>query len=67
MKDCSWNSKFKSGIEIFVGQAVFKLQIKTVKMLFLDHELKNCLAYLNFDAIFWVPWTIYYKMHILFF
>ena len=26
--------EFKNGIEILVGQAVFKLQIKTVKMLF---------------------------------
>ena len=28
--------ELKNGIEIFVGQAVFNLQIKTVKMLFLD-------------------------------
>ena len=27
---------FKNGIELLVGQAVFKLQIKTVKMLVLD-------------------------------
>ena len=51
IKYCSRNSK--NGIEILVGhQAVFKLQIKTVKMLFLDQYLKNHLAYLNFDAIF---------------
>ena len=29
-------TKFKNGIEILVGQVVFKLQIKTVKMLVLD-------------------------------
>ena len=28
--------ELKNGIEILVGKAVFKLQIKTVKMLFLD-------------------------------
>ena len=28
--------ELKNGIEILVGQAVFKLQIKTVKMLILD-------------------------------
>ena len=28
--------ELKNGIEIFVGQAVFKLQNKTVKMLFFD-------------------------------
>ena len=44
--------ELKNGIEILVGQAVFKLQIKKVKMLFLDQLLKNRLAYLNFDAIF---------------
>ena len=44
--------ELKNGIEILVGQEVFKLQIKKVKMLFLDQLLKNRLAYLNFDAIF---------------
>ena len=44
--------ELKIDIEILVGQAVFKLQIKTVKMLCLDQQLKNRLAYLNFDAIF---------------
>ena len=28
--------ELKNGIEILVGQAVLKLQIKTVKMLYLD-------------------------------
>ena len=28
--------KLKNGIEILIGQEVFKSQIKTVKMLFLD-------------------------------
>ena len=44
--------ELKNGIEVLVGQALFKLQIKTVKMLFLDQQLKNRLAYLNFNAIF---------------
>ena len=38
--------ELKYGIEILVGQAIF------VKLLFLDQQLKNRLAYLNFDAIF---------------
>ena len=28
--------ELKNGIQMLVGQAIFKLQIKTVKMLFLD-------------------------------
>ena len=28
--------ELKNGIEILIGQAIFRLQIKTVKMLFLD-------------------------------
>ena len=28
--------ELKNGIEILVGQAVFRLQIKTIKILFLD-------------------------------
>ena len=43
--------ELKNGTEILVGQEVFKLQIKTVKMLVLDQKLKKRLAYLNFDAI----------------
>ena len=46
------SKELKNGIDILVGQAVFELQIKTVKMLLLDQKLKNRLAYLNFDAIF---------------
>ena len=44
------SKELKEGIEILVGQAVFKLWFKTV--------------YLNiFNAIVLVPWTIYFKMH----
>ena len=43
--------EFKYGIEILVGQAVFKLQIKTVKMFVSDQKLKKNLTYLYFDAI----------------
>ena len=39
-------------LKFWVGQAVFKLQIKTVKMLTLDQKLKNRLAYFSFNAIF---------------
>ena len=37
--ECKWKKLFKelkNGIEILVGQAIFKLQIKRVKMLCLD-------------------------------
>ena len=44
--------ELKNGIEILVGQAISKLWIKTVKMLFLDQYLKNRLTYLNFYVIF---------------
>ena len=58
--------ELKNGIEILVGQVVFKLWIKTVKILFGSitqepHGLPKFWCYL------WVPWTIYYKMHILLF
>ena len=33
------SKEFKNGIEILVGQAVFKVWIKTVKILFLNHLL----------------------------
>ena len=46
-----WFKELKNGIEILVGQAVFKLQIKTVKMLF-GSITQEPLGYLNFDAIF---------------
>ena len=44
--------KLKNGIDILVGQAVYKLEVKIVKMLDLDQKLKNRLACLTFDAIF---------------
>ena len=43
--------ELKSDGEILVGQAVFKLWIKTVKMLF-GSITQEALDYLNFDAIF---------------
>ena len=54
--------ELKYGIEILVGKAVFKLWIKTVKMLF-----GSVTQLLGLLMLFWVPWTIYYKMHISFF
>ena len=59
------SKELKNGIEILVGHVVLKLWIKTVKTMF--RSLKNRLAYLNLNAIFWVSWTIYYKMHVSFF
>ena len=43
--------KLKNGIEILVGQAVFKLWIKTVKMLF-GSITQESLGLPNFYAIF---------------
>ena len=43
--------ELKNGIGISVDQVVFKLKIKKSKCC-LDQLLKNCLAYLNFDAEF---------------
>ena len=53
-------------IEILVDLAVFKLWIKTVKTLFwlITPELIGLLQFLWY---FWIPWTIYYKTHVLFF
>ena len=45
------SKELKNGIEILVVQAVYKLRVKTVKILFWS-IMKNRLAYLNFDAIF---------------
>ena len=53
----------KNGIEMSVDQAVFQL---TVKMLF-GSITQELLGLPRFWCYFWVPWTIYYKMHILFF
>ena len=45
------SKELKNGIEILVGQAIFKLWIKTFKMLF-GSITQEPLSYLNFDAIF---------------
>ena len=58
--------ELKNGIEILVGQVVFNLWIKTVKMLF-GSITQDPLDLPKFGCYFWVPWTIYYKIHILFF
>ena len=57
--------ELKNGIEILVGQAVFKLWIKTVKILF-GSITQEPLGLPKFLRYFWVPWTISYNMHILF-
>ena len=56
----------QNGTEILVGQAVFQLWIKAAKMLF-GSVTQEPLGLLKFWCYFWVPWTIYYKMHILLF
>ena len=43
--------------------SVFKLWIKTVKMLFVSIN-QELLGLPKFWCYFWVPWTIYNKMHI---
>ena len=58
--------ELKNGIENLVGQAVFKLWVKSVKMFF-GSITQELLDLPKLQCYFWVPWTIYYKMHILFF
>ena len=57
--------KLKNGIEILVGQAIFKLSIKTVKRLF-GSVTQEPLDLPKFLCYFLVPWTICYKMLTLF-
>ena len=61
--NCPRNSK--NGIEVLVDQVVFKLWIKTVKIWFWSIT-QEPFDLLKFKCCFWVPWTIYYKMHIIF-
>ena len=51
------SKELKNGIEILVGQAVFKLQIKTFKMLY-GSVTQELLGLLKFWCYFCVPWTI---------
>ena len=60
-----FSKKLKNGIEILVGQAVLKLWIKTLKMLF-GSITQEPFGLPKFLCRFWVPWTICYKMHISF-
>ena len=60
------SEELKDGIGILVGQAVFKLWIKRVKMLFCSIT-QELLGQLKLYCYFGVPWTIYYNMHLLFF
>ena len=65
------SKELKNGIEIIVGQAifkgqaVFKLWIKTVKMMF-GSIIQELLGLHKLWCYFWVSWTIYYKTHISF-
>ena len=49
----------KNGNEILVDQVVYRLWIKTVKMLFWSIT-QEPLGLLKFWCYFWVPVTIYY-------
>ena len=57
--------ELKNDIEILVGQVVFKIWIKTFKMLF-GSTTQELLSF-KLWCYFWVPWTIHYKMHTSFF
>ena len=48
---CKLSKELKNGIKISIGQAIFKLWLKTFKMMF-GSKTQNRLAYLTFDAIF---------------
>ena len=47
--NCTRNSRI--GIENLVGQEVFYVMAQNSQIMF-DQYLKNCMAYLNFNAIF---------------
>ena len=66
LQNSKLSKELKNGIGISESQAVFKLWIKTVKIL-LWSVTQELLGLLKFKCSFWVSWTIYYKMHILFF
>ena len=59
------SKELKKGIEILVGQTVFKVRIKNSEMLFwsITQEPLDLPEF----WYFWVPWKIYYKMCMLFF
>ena len=59
------SKELKNDIDILVGQAIFQLWIKTVKMLF-GSITQKLLGLPKFWCYLWVPWTIYYKMYIIF-
>ena len=56
-----FSKELENGFEILVGQAVFKLWIKTDKKLF-ESIAQEPLDLSKFWCYFWVSWTIYYKM-----
>ena len=56
------SKELKNRIEILVGQVVFKLWIKTVKILFWSMT-QEPLGLLKFECYFWVHWTMYYLMN----
>ena len=60
--------ELKNGIMILVqvGQVLFKLWIKTFKLLS-GSITQELLGLPKFWCYFWVPWTIIYKLHVLFF
>ena len=57
-------NELKNSIKIKVGQTVLELLIQKQHFDFFDPKL---LGLLTFHCYFWVPWTVYYKIHNLLF
>ena len=60
------SKELKNSTKIKVGQVVFELLIQNQHFDCFDLQLKKPLGLLKFQCHFWVPWTIFYKMHMLF-
>ena len=57
----------KNGIEILVGQAVFKFYQNSQNVGFIWINNSRTAWPTLILMLFWVPWTIYYMMYKLFF
>ena len=60
------SKELKNGIGILVGQAAFYVMDQNSQNNVLI-KTQEPLDLLKFNVIFWVPWKVYYKMHISFF
>ena len=63
--DLKLSKELKKGIEILIGQVVFKLWIKTVKIMFWSINQESP-GLLKIFIPFLSPWTIYSEMYVLF-